>query len=87
MLRCLLALRAPDEACGAPLEAPSPGARLAHAARRHSMGQLITEAAEGDDEFWGQDAWKEVRAVGLACVLRPFTPLRGAGRGGRGVRV
>jgi hypothetical protein len=23
------------------------------------MGKLM-EAAEGDDEFWGQDAWKEV---------------------------
>ena len=63
------------------------GARVAHAARRHSMGQLITEAAEGDDEFWGQDAWKEVRALAVACVLRPLTSLRGAGRGGRGVRV
>jgi hypothetical protein len=29
------------------------------------MGALVQEAVEGDDEFWGQEAWQEVRGRGF----------------------
>lgn len=71
--------RAQTAATGASVPSSAPASPLALTAAtcvsllRFSMGALINQA-EGDDEFWGQDAWKEVRGTAAFCLpSRPST--------------